>query len=149
MPRNTIVAIWIAGIVLTVLVYATGPDRFVLATYDLFIRAWWGLQHALLNLSVAAFDLVRAAAVGLWGVFAALSVLSISRGGRGRAALVALSVVFFGLIWGSGDGFGAHTRWLAALALAAMGALSMTRRLTGPPTPVPQPQDAAPPRPGP
>ena len=64
-------------------------------------------------------------------MFAGLAVLSIVRGGRGRAALVALSLVFFGLIWhAAGDGFGAHTRWLAALALAAAGALSMTRRLS-------------------
>jgi hypothetical protein len=149
MSRNTIAAIWIAGVVLTLVVYVTGPDRFVFATYDLFSRAWWGLQDALLNLSIAAFDLVRAAAIGLWGVFAALAVLSIVRGGRGRAALVALSLVFFGLIWhAAGDDFGAHTRWLAALALAAAGALSMTRRLSQPAPPAPEPR-AVPRQPGP
>jgi hypothetical protein len=150
MSRNTIVAIWVAGLVVAVIVYLAGPDRFVFAALDFIERTWWSLQDALRNISVAAFDLVRALAIGLYFVFVVLTVLTIRRGGRGRGALVALSLVFFGLAWHSaGDGFGAHTRWLTALLLNAMGALTMTRRLTRPEQPARWPPGAMPPGRGP
>jgi len=133
MSRNTIAVIWAAGIVLALIVYVTGPDRFVVAALDFIQRGWWTMQEALLNFSIAAFDLVRALAIGLYFVFVALAVLTIRRGGRGRGALVAVTLVFFGLVWRSADeGFGAHTRWVTALLLTAVAALSMTRRLTRP-----------------
>ena len=141
MPRNTITAIWVAGIVLALFVYLTGPDRFVYAAFDVLQRGWWALQDTLRNISIAAFDLVRALAIGLYFVFVALAVLAIRRDGRGVAALVAVTLVFLLLIWDSyGNGFGAHTRWAAALLVSTVGALTMTRRLTQPP--------AAPWRPG-
>jgi hypothetical protein len=149
MQRNTIAVIWAAGIVLAAVVYLIGPDRFVYAMFDLVQRGWWGLQEALRNISIAAFDLVRALAIGLYFVFLALALLSVHRGNRGRAAIIAVSLVFFGLIWHSaGEGFGAHTRWMAALLLAAVGALSMTRRLSQPEPSAWRP-GAMPPRPGP
>ena len=149
MPRNTITFIWAAGIVLALCVYVAGPDRFVFATFDLVERAWWGLQDALRNISIAAFDLVRAVAIGLYFVFVALSVLAIRQGGRGRGTLIAVSLVFLGLVWQSaGEGFGAHTRWMAALLLVTVGALSMTRRLTQPES-SPWRPGSMPPRPGP
>lgn len=149
MPRNTITFIWAIGIVLALLVYVTGPDRFVVAAFDLIERTWWGLQDALRNISIAAFDLVRAAAIGLYFVFVALSVLAIRQGGRGRATLIAVSLVFLGLVWQSaGDSFGAHTRWMAALLLTTVGALTMTRRLTQPES-SPWRPGSMPPRPGP
>jgi hypothetical protein len=147
MSRNTIAVIWVVGIVLALIVYVTGPDRFVFAAFDVMQRAWWGVQAALLNFSIAAFDLVRALAIGLYFVFVALAVLSIRRGGRGRGALVAVSLVFFGLIWRSaGEGFGTHTRWMTALLLTAVAALSMTRRLTRPDEPSPWHVGPMPPR---
>ncbi len=150
MSRNTIVVIWVAGIVVALIVYVTGPDRFVFAAFDVIQRAWWSVQAALLNFSIAAFDLVRALAIGLYFVFVALAVLSVRRGGRGRAALVAVSLVFFSLIWRSaGEGFGAHTRWMAALLLTAVAALSMTRRLIRPDEPSPWHIGPMPPRQGP
>ena len=149
MPRNTITFIWAIGIVLALFVYVTGPDRFVFAAFDLIERTWWGLQDALRNISIAAFDLVRAAAIGLYFVFVALSVLAIRQGGRGRATLIAVSLVFLGLVWQSaGDSFGAHTRWMAALLLNTVGALTMTRRLTQPES-SPWRPGSMPPRPGP
>ena len=150
MSRNTIAIIWAAGIVLALIVYVTGPDRFVFATFDVIQRAWWSLQEALLNFSVAAFDLVRALAIGLYFVFVALAILTIRHGGRGRGALVAVSLVFFCLIWRSaGEGFGAHTRWMTALLLTAVAALSMTRRLTRRNEPSPWHLGPMPPRPEP
>jgi hypothetical protein len=132
MPRS-IAVIWIAGIVLAVLVYAVGPEQFVFASFDLFERAWSGVQDLLRNLSIAAFDLVRALAIGLYFVFVALAVLAIRRGGRGWAALIVVSLVFLGLVWHDpGRGFGSRTRWGAALVLAGVGALGMTRRLSHP-----------------
>lgn len=133
MPRNTIAMIWVAGFVLAAIVYLAGPDRVVYAAFDLLQRAWWDLQDALRNLSLAAFDLLRALAIGLWFVFVALAVLVARRGGRCRAAVIAVTLLFLGLIWhAAGDGFGAHTRWVAALLLTAVAALSMTRRLARP-----------------
>jgi len=147
MSRNTIVLIWVAGIVLALIVYVAGPDRFVFVALDFIQRSWWNVQEALLNISLAAFDLVRALAIGLYFVFVALAVLTIHRGGRGRGALVALSLVFLLLVWNSaGDGFAAHSRWMTALLLNALGALSMTRRLTRPDEPSPWHRGAVPPR---
>ena len=99
MPRNTITAIWAAGIVLALFVYLTGPDRFVYAAFDFLQRTWWALQDTLRNISIAAFDLVRALAIGLYFVFVALAVLAIRRDGRGVAALVAVTLVFLLLVW--------------------------------------------------
>jgi hypothetical protein len=133
MNRTTIAAIWIAGIVLALLVYVTGPERFVFAAAEFVQRAWWSAQEALRNLSIAAFDLVRALAIGLYFVFLALGVLAVSRGGRGLVALVVVSLLFFALAWQDyGTGFGSRMRWGAALMLVGVGALSMTRRLTHP-----------------
>jgi hypothetical protein len=147
MSRNTIAVIWAAGIVLALIVYVTGPDRFVFATLDVIERAWWSVQVALLNFSIAAFDLVRALAIGLYFVFAALAVLTIRRGGHGRGALIAVSLVFFCLVWRSaGEGFGAHTRWMTALLLTAVAALSMTRRLSRQNAPSPWHPGPMPPR---
>jgi hypothetical protein len=146
MSRNTITAIWAAGIVLALIVYLAGPDRFVFAAFDLVQRTWWALQDMLHNISIAAFDLVRALAIGLYFVFVALAVLAIRQGSGGGGALVVLSLVFFGLVWQSaGDGFGAHSRWMAALLLATLGALTMTRRLSQP-VPSPWRPGAVPPR---
>lgn len=148
MPRNTITLIWAAGIVLALFVYVSGPDRFVFAALDLMQRAWWGVQDMLRNISIAAFDLVRAAAIGLYFVFVALSVLAIRQGGRGRGTLIVVSLVFFALVWQSaGESFGSHWRWMAALLLTTVGALSMTRRLTQP-EPSPWRPGSVPPRPG-
>ena len=149
MPRNTIATIWAAGVVLALVVYVTGPDHFVFASYDLLQRLWWNILDEVHNLSIAAFDLVRAAAIGLYFVFVALSVLAIRQGGRGTGGLIAVSVVFFFLVWNStGDGFGAHTRWMVALLLTVVGALTATRRLTQP-APSPWRPWTPPPHPGP
>ena len=147
MPRNAIAAIWVGGLVLAMVVYLVGPDRFVFGAFDLFRDIGLRLQEALRNISIAAFDLVRALAIGLYFVFLALAVLAIRRGGRGAGALIAVSLVFFGLIWqSSGDGFGAHTRWMTALLLSAVAALAMTRRLSQPPEPSPWRTGTMPPR---
>ena len=149
MPRNTIASIWIAGIVLALIVYVTGPDRFVFAAFDLGQRLWWNLQDALHHISIAAFDLVRALAIGLYFVFVALAVLAIRQGGRGQGALIAVSLGFLFLVWPSAnDGFFAHSRWMAALLLVTVSALAMTRRLTQP-DPSPWRPGAMPPHPGP
>jgi hypothetical protein len=146
MPRNTVAVIWIAGIVLAGLVYVTGPERVVFAATELVQWAWWGLQNTLRNLSIAAFDVVRALAIGVWFVFLALGVLVVRRGGRGWVALVVVSLVCLALVWDdSGRGFGSRTRWGTALVLVSVGALSMTRRLTGPDVADPWRQGPTPP----
>lgn len=149
MPRNAITLVWVAGIVLALFVYVTGPDRFVVAAFEVVQNAWWAMQEALRNISIAAFDLVRALTIGLFFVFLALCILAIRQDGRGRGALVVVSLVFFGLVWqSSGDSLFAHTRWMVALLLVALGALTMTRRLTHP-EPSPWRPGSLPPRQGP
>jgi hypothetical protein len=130
MPRNTIALIWLAGLVVAVLVYLSGPDRFVSAVLDAVSAAWWNAQQVLHNISLAAFDAVRALAIGLYFVFVALGVVVVRRGGRAGGALLVVTLLFLGLIWHApGGGFGAHSRWSGALVLAAAAALAMTRRL--------------------
>lgn len=149
MSRNTITAIWVGGVLLTVIVYLTGPDRFVDSAFDIIQRGWWDLQDALRNISIAAFDLVRAAAIGLYFVFVALAVLAIRNNGRGAGTLIAVSLLFLGLVWhSSGESFGAHSRWMGALLLNTLAALAMTRRVTQP-EPTAWRPGAIPPRPGP
>jgi hypothetical protein len=133
MSRGTIALIWLAGLVVAAVVYVAGPDRVVFAVFDFLSQAWWNLQDVLHRLSLEAFDAVRALAIGLYCVFVVLGFLVARRGGRAGAALVVVTLVFLGLVWHApGEGFGAHTRWMAALVLAIAAALAMTRRLTEP-----------------
>ncbi len=127
--------VWIGGILLAAVAYAVGPSHF-LATVLTAITHLGGYVDSLLRtLTASTFDAMRAAAIGLYGVFAALSVIAIGRGGRGRVALVVVTVLFLLLVWGAWDDAPAlNARWLGALMLTAAGALSVTRRLaqTGP-----------------
>ena len=102
-----------------------GPDRFVWAVFDLMQSAWWNLQDALRNLSLAAFDLVRALAIGLYFVSVALGVMVIRRGGRGRRrADCADRGVLRPDMALRRHGFGAHTRWMVGPAAGGVRAPS-------------------------
>lgn len=128
---DTIALVWIGGILLAALAYGIGPEHFLTSVLLAFDQVGRYLDDLVHNLTATAFDVMRAAAIGLYGTFVALSVIAIGRGGRGRLGLVVVSVVFFMLVWDAwGDAPAVNTRWLAALALSAVAALAATRRLT-------------------
>lgn len=134
-PRrpNPVALVWIGGIALAALAYAVGPDHVVATALAALDRAGWMLSDILHNVTAAAFNAMRAAAIGLIGVFVALKLLAIARGQRGIGGLVVISMAFLLLVWGAtGDGSSSNTRWLLALALAAAGAVSATNHLMHP-----------------
>jgi len=89
----------------------------------------WRISEAVADLSVLALDMVRALAIGLFATFAVLAVAVARRGGRGRGALLVVTLLFVILAGGGIDGAAPNTRWTAALLLSGVGALVMTGRL--------------------
>ncbi len=130
-PLNPITLVWAGGVALAVIAYAIGPEHVAMAVLDAIERAAWAVSDIVHNLTNSALHVMRAAAIGLIGVFVGLSILSIARTGRGHAALVVIGLTFLMLVWGAtGDGPGANTRWMLALFVAAAGAVATTNRLT-------------------
>ena len=128
MRPSTIAAIWIGGALLAALAYVVGPDEVVQ-------RAWYALASAgdalwtlAARFEVVSFDLLRALAIGAFGAFVLLALLAIHRGLRGRAALVAVSLVYIAAI-APGAAWPDRQSWLLAFMLAITGAASMTARL--------------------
>lgn len=137
-PRrpDLIALVWIGGVALAAVAYSVGPDHLIASTIDAIDRAGWVVTDLVRNLTAQAFEAMRAAAIGLLGVFVALSLIGIQRSNHGRGGLIAVTIGFLMLVWGAeGDGPGAHTRWLLALALAGLGAVAATNRLVHPPAP--------------
>ncbi len=122
--------VWVVGIVITVLIYLAGPEYFFYWLFDLIERGWAAMELAVRNLSRSAFNLLRAATIGLFVVFVALTVMVIRAGRRGRAALVLVTGMFLFLVWHRG-GYVPNTSWFAALVLVAVGSAVMTQRLRG------------------
>ena len=138
MQRNTIGAVWLVGALLALGAYLIGPDRFLHGAFGVLLdlQATFANLHAafqamLAGLTMEAFELIRALAIGLFVVFLVLGVIAARRGLRARAALVSLTVLYLVLLYPAIDGYyvsSAH--WMGAFLLAAVGALVMTRRLT-------------------
>ena len=134
-PRSPdpVALVWIAGVGLAVLAYAVGPAHLVSGVLDAVQRAGAAISEAIHHLSDAAFDAMRAAAIGLLGVFVALTLLVIRRQGHGRGGLIMVPAAFLLLVWGAdGDSPVETTRWMLALLLAAVGAVTATNRLVRP-----------------
>jgi hypothetical protein len=127
MPRTTITLIWIGGILVALLAYAAGPGALLNATLDQIAAGIATIQRLIGGLSAFGSDVVRALAVGLFVIFAALAVLAIRQGGKGRMALFSVSAVFVLLL--RDGGAASNGNWVAAFALAATGALVMTARV--------------------
>jgi hypothetical protein len=136
--------IWGGGLVLAVLLYVVGPDRFVDRFLDT-LEATNAAVHALVvSLGAQAYDVVHALALALLVVFLLLGFLASRRGMRSNWALVVVPVAFLLLVWRPMDSGPAPVgRWLAAMLLALVGAAAMTRRLSSPP---PSPGPWVPPR---
>lgn len=129
MKRNPIVLAWTAGLALAVLVYWVGPERFVFRLLDNLHMLGWRIGEFVADLSAASLDLVRAIAIGVYGTFVVLGLAVLRRGGRAKAMLLVISILFFLLATGEVDGGMPNTRWFAALLLAGAGAAVMTGRL--------------------
>jgi hypothetical protein len=127
MQRNTIMLIWTGGLLVALLAYATNPGALLNAALDLLAGGLAAVERLVAGLSAFGSDVVRALAVGLFVTFVALAVFAIRQGGKGRMALFTVSTVFVLLLRdGGGESNG---RWVAAFALAAVGALVMTTRV--------------------
>lgn len=138
MRRQTIAAIWIGGLILALLLYITGPDRFVEAALNTLDAVDEALRTMLTLLGMQAFNAVRALTIALYVVFVVLSGLAIHRGLRAWGGLIVISLLFAVLVWHPWFQPPAPMgRWLTALILCAAGALVVTQRLLTPPPPFP------------
>lgn len=131
MRRDPVSIVWIIGAVVTVLVYLAGPEHFFYWLFYELDQGWTQIAIAIDHLSIASFNLLRAAAVGLFVVFMTLTLLVIRAGGRGRAAFLFGGGTFLLLVAQSRWYDVGNARWFAALVLAAVGAAVMSRRLRG------------------
>ena len=134
MRNSPVVLAWTAGLLLAVLVYWVGPDRFVFRLMDSLNVLAWRVGEFVADLSSASLDLVRALAIGIYATCVVLALAVLRRGGTAKAMLLVVSLLFFWLADGALDGVLPNTRWFAALLLAAAGAAVMTGRLRGPGT---------------
>src|SRR5271166_4515554 len=132
--RESIALIWIGGLVLALVLYAVGPDRFVEACLDLMDSIDAIFRALVYRLGAQVFNVVRALAIAIYVVFAVLAFLAVQRGLRGFWALVVVTVIFLMLVWRPyGDLSAPVGRWIVALALVVIGAAVMTQRLLAPP----------------
>jgi hypothetical protein len=129
--RRTIGLIWLLGLVLILVLWAVGPEAFIYRFRELVWDAWAGLDALLARLVHQAFDVVRAAAIGLFVVFWLLGLLAWRNGIRSGGMLAGLSILFLILV--DTDWYDPGVKWLTAALLAGAGALAMTGRLTHPP----------------
>lgn len=135
---DAVTLVWLAGAALAIVAYAVGPDRLVAGAFDVFNQVSWYVDWLIHNLTTATLSALRAAAIGLFGVYVGLSLLAINRRGHGMVGLLVVTVVFLGLVWGAeGDYPAANLRWAVALVIAALSAFGATRRLGRPPAPRP------------
>ena len=128
MPRrDPVVIAWAVGLALAALVFMVGPDHFLFRLADTLHVLMWRLAEALAQLSATAIDVVRALSIGLFVTFLGLGFAVNRRGGRARAAITVVTILFLILV---GDAEpGDQSRWIAALALSGIGAAVMTGRL--------------------
>jgi len=151
--RQTIGMIWVGGMVLAILLYLTGPDRFMAACLSLIDRLDNAFQELVFLFGAQAFNVVRALAIAIYTVFVLLALLAAQRGIRAIWALIVVSAVYLLMVWHpEAVGASAIGRWFTALLIASVGGLVMTQRLLypsgrgNPPPPAP-PGNVWPPRP--
>lgn len=129
--QKTIAIVWIAGLLLALAAYEVGPDHFVAEAFGLFDRLAGSLQQVLLEMGMRAYDVLRALALGLFAIFFVLSLVAVQRGLPARWTLLTVTALFIILVWHEGPEATGH--WTLAFLLAAMGAASVTRRLSSTP----------------
>ncbi len=127
--RDPVVIAWVVGLGLAALAYWIGPQYFLFRVVDSFHVAVWRIGETIGDLSLMGRDLVRALAIGIYATFVVLAVSVIRRGGRGKAALFWVSALFLFLVGGIDLTTESNGSWVLALAVAGVGALTMTQRL--------------------
>lgn len=138
--------IWVGGIVLAILIYAIGPDRFFDSVMNFFDTIDAVFRNFALSLGAQAYGVVRALAIAFWVVFAILCFLASQRGLRGIWALIVVTVIGLLLVWRPYGGTAPISHWVLTLALVLIGAGTMTQRLTAAPR-IPGPPPFPPNRP--
>ena len=135
MRREHILMIWAGGLILAVVLYLVGPDRFFdacLAFLDGIDAAFRGL---IAELGMKTYGVIRALTIGIYVVFVVLAFLASQRGHRGLWPMLVVTVVFLMLVGHPFSDYPAPlSRWFASLALVVVGAVVMTQRLTVPPS---------------
>ena len=127
--RDPVVLAWVLGLGLAALAYAVGPQYFLFRVVDYLQLAAERLGEVIGDLSLVARDVMRSLAIGLYGTFLVLSILVIRRGGRAKAALFWVTVLFLLLIGRAELVSESNARWAVALAVSGFGAIVMTNRL--------------------
>jgi uncharacterized membrane protein YjdF len=125
--RDPVLIAWVIGLALAGLVFVVGPDQFLFRLSDTMHVLAWRIVEAFEELSATALDAVRALSIGLYVTFMALSFAVLRRGGRARAAMVVVTLLYCLLVGAAAPGD--QVRWLAALVLSGAGAAVMTGRL--------------------
>jgi hypothetical protein len=129
--------IWVGGAILAILLYVTGPDRFLAACFDFLDLLDAAFRNLLFTMGARVGDVVRAAAIAVYIVFVILAILVARQGHRAGWTLLIVTVAMWLLVWRPAPMVYVPVgRWFAALVLGVIAALAMTRRLLGPP---PQP----------
>jgi hypothetical protein len=129
---DPVTLVWVGGIVLAVLAYVVGPSHVVTVVLQALEQAAAFVRDLAHQLTSATIAVLRAAAIGLFGTFVGLTLLGLRRGGGGIGGLIVVSLLFLLLVWGAdGEGSGSNLRWVAALVIAGLSALSATQRLRG------------------
>lgn len=127
--RDPVLIAWVVGLGLAAVAYWVGPQYFMFRVVDSFHVALWRISETIGDLSLMGRDLVRALAIGIYATFVVLALSVIRRGGAGKAALFWVSVLFLFLIGGLDMTTESNSRWVLALAVAGVGAVTMTQRL--------------------
>ena len=127
--RDPVVIAWVVGLILAALAYWVGPQYFMFRVVDSFHVALWRISETIGDLSLMGRDLVRAMAIGIYATFVVLAIGVIRRGGAGKAALFWVTALFLFLIGGLDMTTESSGRWVLALAVAGVGAVTMTQRL--------------------
>lgn len=127
--RDPVMIAWVVGLMLAALAYWVGPQYFMFRVVDSFHVALWRISETIGDLSLMGRDLVRAMAIGIYATFVVLAISVIRRGGAGKVALFWVSALFLFLIGGIEMTTESNSRWVLALAVAGVGAVTMTQRL--------------------
>jgi hypothetical protein len=144
--NKTITIVWTAGLGLALLIYVAGPDQAIATLFRMVDASGNFIQHALVELSGRAFDVLRALAIGCFVIFFTLCIVASGRGLPVRWLLPVVCGLFLLLVWHEGPEATGH--WVLAFVLSAAAAINVTRRLTDSrPRPVWNTQGAHLPRP--
>jgi hypothetical protein len=135
MRNHKIALVWLGGLVIALALYLAGPDQFIATVLDAADAVEFAVERLVGELRGQIYSLVRSLAIALLIVFIVLALAAARRGLRARVALVVVGLLFLALVWRPEPGMrpAPPANWLGALALVAVGAIVMTRRLASAP----------------